>query len=99
MGSASRCCAGYSAVGALFMLFVGVMLSTQPFYIGGIEDVGSAKVNAYGAMILFCVVFAASIFGIMYDSKHKKEETNTNGAEGYQLNTGDRPNYGASRFD
>ena len=76
------------------------MLTAQPFYIGGIEDVSTARANAFGAMILFGVVFAASIFGIMYDSNHKKEDaTNTNGAEGYQLNIGDRPNYDASRFD
>ena len=51
------------------------MLSTQPFFIGGIEDPETARNNAFGAMAMFIVTFAASIAGIYYDSNHKVEST------------------------
>ena len=38
----SRLCTFYSFTGMLFTLFVYVMLSTQPFFVGGIDDVDHA---------------------------------------------------------
>jgi len=75
------------------------MISSQPFYMAGIEDPVAAKGSAFGAMVFFLVTFGLSVFGIFYNSSHKKEEMKGVGPEGYQLNVGDVPQYGASRYD
>jgi len=74
MGSASRCCAYYSFVGALFMFWVGVMLTKQPFFVGGFEDndaAENAKNNAFGAMGMFIFTFAVSLYGLYFSSKSR----------------------------
>lgn len=43
------------------------MLTYQPFYIGGIEDVQHAKNSAYGAMAMFILTFILSVLYIIFD--------------------------------
>lgn len=62
-----------------------MLLQTQPFYLTGIEDADEARKNALGAMGLFMVTLAYSLYKIQFPSK---EEPNVQGPEGYQLNTG-----------
>ena len=78
-------------------LYVGVLLSTQPEFITGIEDVSEAKSNAFGAMGMFIGTFALSILGITRTSTNEKEEMD--GAEGYQLSGVGQSEYGSSRYD
>jgi hypothetical protein len=70
---------------------VGVLLQTQPFFITGLDDVSSAKSNAFGAMGMFLATFGISLFGIMRTSRDKGEGVDATG-EGYQLG-----NVGSSR--
>ena len=78
-------------------LWVGVLLSTQSFFVGGLDDPEAAKTSAFGAMGMFIVTFFASIFGIYYDSGRKAESIEET-PEGYgqQLNVpGSAADYGA----
>ena len=77
-------------------LWVGVLLSTQSFFVGGLDDPEAAKTSAFGAMGMFIVTFFASIFGIYYDSGRKAESIEET-PEGYgQLNVpGSATDYGA----
>lgn len=74
------------------------MISTQPFYIAGIEDADEAKASAFGACGLFAFTFVASILGIWYDSQNKADAMmmEENGESGYQLAQGEYPNYGGT---
>mmetsp|Transcript_13770 Transcript_13770/g.20526 ORF Transcript_13770/g.20526 Transcript_13770/m.20526 type:complete len:113 (-) Transcript_13770:297-635(-) len=63
------CCSFYSFTGIIFMLFVYIMLATQPFFITGLPDIDLARKNAFGALMTFCTTFALSVFLIMKDSK------------------------------
>ena len=63
-------------------LFVGVLLQTQPFFITGIDDISTAKSNAFGAMGMFIATFGISLFGIMRTSGDKVEESEV---DSYQL--------------
>ncbi|CAB9509285.1 expressed unknown protein [Seminavis robusta] len=98
VGSTSRCCAFYSAVGVIFTLWVGVMITTQPFFIGGLEDPDEAKSSAFGAMGAFIFTFVVSLLGMWYDTNHKIDDTaSVDGPEAeYHLATGDVPTYGTS---
>jgi hypothetical protein len=75
-------------------LWVGVMITTQPFFIAGIEDSDKAQKSAFGAMAMFIVTFAASLAGIWYDSSNKPEVTSGEPEAEYQLAQGDTPKYG-----
>ncbi len=44
------------------------MLTYQPLFIGGIENVESATKSAYGAMVTFLFTFAVSVFLLVQDS-------------------------------
>ncbi|KAL3772029.1 hypothetical protein ACHAWU_008051 [Discostella pseudostelligera] len=77
-------------------LFVGVLLTTQPEYITGIEDVSEARTNAFGAMGMFVATLGLSLLGIMRTSSSAKDEMEV--AEGYQL-SGMNQSYGTSRYD
>jgi len=79
-------------------LWVGVMISTQPFFIAGIEDAEKCKSSAFGAMVMFIVAFVLSIAGIYYDKANPKEEESPEMPEGYSLNAVPQTEYG-SRFD
>jgi hypothetical protein len=74
------------------------MISSQSFFIAGLEDPEEAKNSAFGAMGMFIFTFVASVGGIVYDSNFKKVEIGTpEAAEGYQLSQGDQPiTYGTS---
>ena len=61
---------------------MGVLLQTQPFFITGIDDISTAKSNAFGAMGMFIATFGISLFGIMRTSGDKVEQCE---AESYQL--------------
>ncbi|KAL7549135.1 hypothetical protein ACHAWF_012404 [Thalassiosira exigua] len=79
-------------------LFVGVLLTTQPEFIVGIEDVGEARSNAFGAMGMFIATFALSVFGMLRTSPNEKEDLDAS-AEGYQLSGMGQTEYGSSRYD
>lgn len=64
----SNFCARYSIVGMLFMVLVSMMLTYQPFYIGGIEDVEQAKRNAYGGVGTFLFIFILSVVYLVLDA-------------------------------
>ena len=74
------------------------MITTQPFFIAGIEDAEEAKVSAFGASGMFAFTFVASILGIWYDSQNKAilrdSVEDTHGTTGYQLASDNHPNYG-----
>ena len=75
------------------------MISTQPFFIAGIEDAEEAKNSAFGACGMFAFTFVASILGVWYDSQNKAELEDMAGGEGseYRLaGAGDFPNYGGT---
>ena len=63
------CCSFYSFTGIIFMLFVYIMLATQPFFITGLDDIDEARKNAFGALMTFVTTFALSVFMIMKQSK------------------------------
>eukprot|EP00567_Pseudictyota_dubia_P007624 CAMPEP_0197444770 /NCGR_PEP_ID=MMETSP1175-20131217/10166_1 /TAXON_ID=1003142 /ORGANISM="Triceratium dubium, Strain CCMP147" /LENGTH=133 /DNA_ID=CAMNT_0042975617 /DNA_START=355 /DNA_END=753 /DNA_ORIENTATION=+ len=70
---ASQFCMYYSLVGTLFMLWVGVMISKQPFYMKGLEDVDRCRSNAFGAMWMFVFTFVSSVAYLWYDSnRHRR---------------------------
>ena len=78
-------------------LYVGVLLTVQPEFITGIEDVSLAKSNAFGAMGMFIGTFALSVFGILRTSPNEKEDIDA--SEGYQLSSVGQSEYGSSRYD
>lgn len=68
LGPTANCCAPYSAVGALFMFWVGMMMVKQPFFILGLEDLEKCKGNAFGAMWLFISIFSACLIFFIFES-------------------------------
>ncbi|KAL7540634.1 hypothetical protein ACHAXR_011555 [Thalassiosira sp. AJA248-18] len=98
IGTTSRVCAMYSFTGILFTLYVGILLSTQPQFITGIDDVSEARSNAFGAMGMFIATFALSVFGMLRTSPNEKEDIDA-GVEGYQLSSVGQSEYGSSRYD
>lgn len=64
----SNFCARYSVVGMIFMVMVSIMLTYQPFYIGGIEDLEQAKSNAYGGVGSFLFIFLLSVIYLVFDA-------------------------------
>ena len=77
-------------------LWVGIMISTQPFFIAGIEDVAEAKSSAFGACGMFIFTFVASTVGIWYDTQSKALAQSEEAEAGYQLAGADFPNYGGT---
>ena len=75
----------------ILQAFVGIMLATQPQFILGIDDVGAAKSNAFGAMGMFIGTFAVSIIGLATrgNSDEKERDSVTDG--GYQLGNVNTP--------
>jgi hypothetical protein len=74
------------------------MLSTQPFFIAGIEDIDVCKGSAMGAMFMFLGAFVLSVAGIYYDKANPKAESGPDMPEGYSLNSVPQTEYG-SRMD
>mmetsp|Transcript_18152 Transcript_18152/g.43889 ORF Transcript_18152/g.43889 Transcript_18152/m.43889 type:complete len:133 (-) Transcript_18152:36-434(-) len=55
-------------------LWVWVMLATQPFFIGGIEDVEAAQKSAFGASAMFGFVVVLSAVGMWYDATFSSQK-------------------------
>ncbi|KAL7523605.1 hypothetical protein ACHAXR_001164 [Thalassiosira sp. AJA248-18] len=87
-----NCCGFYSATGIIFMLYVYIMLSTQPEFITGIDDVAHARSNAFGALITFCVTFAISVALAMRE-KGSGREYDTGEDDYNKLNIDLKKNY------
>lgn len=51
-----------------------MMLTHQPFFMGGIEDVKVARGSAYGALFMFVVTFILSVVFIVKDVGTTPEE-------------------------
>ena len=66
----TKCTAIYSLTGIIFLIFVYTLLSTQPFFITGINDINIAKTSALGALGAFALMFIISIVGICRSSRH-----------------------------
>mmetsp|Transcript_7432 Transcript_7432/g.14820 ORF Transcript_7432/g.14820 Transcript_7432/m.14820 type:complete len:250 (+) Transcript_7432:74-823(+) len=64
----SQLCAIYSFTGILFMGWVGLMITYQPFFVSGLEDVDNCRTSAFGAMATFIVTFVSSILYLGYDA-------------------------------
>ena len=47
---------------------VAMMLTYQPFYIGGIEDIEQAKKNVYGGVGTFLSIFILSVVYLVLDA-------------------------------
>ena len=73
------------------------MLNSQPFFVAGVEDPGTARNNALGAFFMFISTFILAAVGIWYDAKDKQDSIEIEGHSEteYQL-AGDFPNYGTS---
>eukprot|EP00804_Cyclotella_cryptica_P031024 CCRYP_013594-RA/>CCRYP_013594-RA protein AED:0.43 eAED:0.43 QI:534/1/1/1/1/1/2/298/103 len=99
IGTTSRVCAFYSFTGILFTLFVGVLLTTQPEFITGIEDVKEAKSNAFGAMGMFLGTFALSLIGLARGSSSDEKESDSGMEGGYQLASVNTSQFGSPRYD
>jgi len=87
----TTCCFIYPHSSYSEQLYVGVLLTTQPFFILGIEDVSEARSNAFGAMGMFMATFVLSLYGILRSRSAKEDIDN---ADGYQLSE-----FGSSRYD
>lgn len=81
-----------------FQLYVGVLVSTQPFFISGIEDQEKAQTSAFGATGMFLFTFLASMGGIWYDSMYKVEPASNQGEPeaDYHLSHDTPATYGTS---
>ena len=81
------------------------MISTQPFFIAGVEDPDVAKSSAFGACGIFAFTFVSSILGIWYDTQNKSAANSLTMEDGgdsmagssYQLARDNNfPSYGAT---
>lgn len=83
---------------SLAQLYCWIILTTQPFYIAGIEDASKAQSSAFGAVVMFIATFALSIGGIWYDSMYKAEPMIEDGAPEaeYHLSKDGVPTYGTT---
>ena len=81
----------------LFQLYVGILVSTQPFFISGIQDKEKVKASAFGATGMFLFTFLASMGGVWYDSQYKVEPVSNGEPEAeYHLSKDTPPTYGTS---
>ena len=73
------------------------MITTQPFYIGGLDDPDDARSSAFGAAGMFLATFVLSVIGIWYDGRFgdKKEDDVTGGPEANVLSAEATAGYGA----
>jgi len=68
----------YSVTGTLFLLFVYTLLSTQPFFIRGINDVERAKQSALGGMMFFVFSLLGSLSLLLW--RNRRGVRNGNGS-------------------
>mmetsp|Transcript_33344 Transcript_33344/g.37923 ORF Transcript_33344/g.37923 Transcript_33344/m.37923 type:complete len:110 (+) Transcript_33344:68-397(+) len=64
----------FSFVGAIFMLFVTVLIKKQPFFIGMINQSEKAHTAARGAMWAYIVSFIISVVLTFRDAKKRHRE-------------------------
>eukprot|EP00581_Thalassiosira_minuscula_P009831 CAMPEP_0183704032 /NCGR_PEP_ID=MMETSP0737-20130205/1521_1 /TAXON_ID=385413 /ORGANISM="Thalassiosira miniscula, Strain CCMP1093" /LENGTH=107 /DNA_ID=CAMNT_0025930843 /DNA_START=108 /DNA_END=431 /DNA_ORIENTATION=- len=79
----ANCCAIYLGSGILFLLFVYTLLSTQPFFITGIDNVEHAKSSALGALIFFVVLFTISLGLILRRRTKERSRGGGDDMDGY----------------
>jgi hypothetical protein len=51
-----------------------MMLTHQPLFVGGIEDISVARSSAFGSCYMYCVTFGISLVLIYRDSRKKRRE-------------------------
>lgn len=68
-----HCCGFYSFTGMIFMSFVYAILSTQPFFVTGIDEPEEARTNALGALITFGVLFCMCVVLIYKNNNAEKK--------------------------
>ena len=73
---------------------VSMMLTYQPFFIGGIEDLEQAQANAYGGIGSFLCVFLVSVVYLVVDAlrggdkdSFGRESRHSNGSEYHSVPT------------
>lgn len=54
--------------------WVVIMITYQPFFIGGLDDVHRAKGSAFGAAAMFVGTFIGSIIGMVYECVTRRSE-------------------------
>ena len=92
-----HCCGFYSFTGMIFMSFVYAMLSTQPFFVTGIDEPEEARTNALGALITFGVLFGVCVF-LIYKNKNTEGREYDAAADDYnRLNIDLKKNYGEQK--
>ena len=74
------------------------MLSTQPFFITGIEDVDAAQKNAFGALLTFAATFVLSLF-FVWKNGGDDSEYDVTGGDKNRLNIDLKRDYGAVQTD
>lgn len=67
---------------------VAMMLTYQPFYIGGIDDVERAKRSAYGAMATFLLTFLVAVLYLIMDALKGVANSRRNGGGGGNASMG-----------
>ena len=67
-----HCCGFYSFTGMIFMSFVYAILSTQPFFVTGIDEPEEARTNALGALITFGALFGVCVV-LIYKNKNAEK--------------------------
>ena len=84
MMCSSHCLTIYLLTGTLFLTFIYTLLSTQPFFISGInaDNIDQVKTSALGALILFGVLFVLSIVGIVRNASGYLSEEVRDGNDG-----------------
>lgn len=73
----------------LFMFMISMMLTYQPFFIGGIDDLEQAKRNANGGVGSFLTVFIVSVVYLVIDALWggcNKNNSNNNGVTSRRSN-------------
>ena len=51
-----------------------MMLTRQPFYIGGIKDYSVARSSAFGGCYMYCATFGISLIMVYRDSRKRRRE-------------------------
>ncbi len=87
---------------AVLQLWVFIMLSKQAFFIPDVHDPETARNSAFGAMIMFIVIFVLSFTYVTLvdrssSSTNKESDADSTGSEGYLLTT-DSTKYGTSKL-
>lgn len=51
-----------------------MMLTRQPFFVGGIEDVKLARSSAFGSCYMYCATFGISLVITYRETRKKRQE-------------------------